>query len=124
MLGEDCGARIADAVKHGQRLLARATRDAAETQVVDDRCAMDLLDGDAAQPEHLRVAVPRVRHVAHLDLVASLPLRVARFAGKKLRANALRYLLAVARVLADSLLGFEHQASGSDVQHRESVLGC
>ena len=115
VLGERSGARIAHAVKQGQRLVAGATRDPAETQIVDDRRAVHLLDGDAPQPEHLRVAVTRARHVTHFDLVASLPLRVTRFAGKKLRANTLRYLVAVARVLPDSLLGLEHQASGSDV---------
>ena len=63
MLGERRGARIADAVKQGQRLVAGATRDPAETDIVDDRRAVHLLDGDAAQPEHLRVAVTRIRHV-------------------------------------------------------------
>jgi len=51
---------------------------------------MDLLNGDGTQLKHLRVALPCIRHVPHLELVECVPFAVARLVREELRANALR----------------------------------
>src|SRR5688572_7771684 len=93
-----------------ERSIARLAGYPAEAQVVHDGRAMHLLDRDTAQFEDLRVAKARIGHALHLAFVQRMPLRVARRLGEKLSANALRYLVAAAGVLAQGVLGFAHQA--------------
>jgi hypothetical protein len=109
MLGQRRVAQVADAVEQGERIIARRAGDPAETQIVHDGSAVHLLDCDAAQLEHLGIAEPRIGHALHLALVQRKPLRVARRLGEELRANALRYLVAAAGVLAHGVLGFADQ---------------
>ncbi len=111
MLGQ-CGvAQIGDAMEQSERSIARLAGYPADAQIVHDGSSMYLLHRNAAQLEHLRIAKPRIGHALHLAFVQRMPFRVARRLGEKLRANALRYLLAAAGVLAQSVLGFAHQTS-------------
>jgi hypothetical protein len=123
VLGKRGVARIADAVEHGQGLVAGRTGYPAEAQIVDKRRPVRLLDRDGAKTEDLRGAMPRVGDVAHLVLVAGVPFHVARLVGQQLRARSTRNLLSERRVLAHGLLGFAHQSSGGDVQHGRIVVG-
>ena len=113
MRGQRRVARVANSMEEGERLVARRAGYPAETQMVDDGGAMNLLDRDAAQLEHLGIAEPRIGHALHLALVQREPLRVTRRLGEELRANALRYLVAAAGVLAHGVLGFADQTRGS-----------
>ncbi len=117
MLGQRRVAHVANSMEEGERLIPRRAGYSAETKMVDDGSAMHLLDRDAAQLEHLGIAEPRIGHALHLALVQRKPLRVARWLGEELRANALRYLVAGPGVLAHGVLGFADQTRGSQVQH-------
>lgn len=115
VLGQRGVAHVANAMEEGERLVARRAGYPAETQMVDDGSAMHLLDRDAPQLEHLGIAEPRVGHALHLALVQRKPFGVARWLGEELSANALRYFVAAAGVLAHRVLGFADQTRGSQV---------
>jgi hypothetical protein len=69
VLGQRRVTHVADAVEQGQRALARAAGDASLAQIIDERRAMNLLDGHGAQRLNLRIAAARARDVAHLVFV-------------------------------------------------------